>query len=58
MQEAEPDASMQIASLIQQSQDQTMQMIAMLAESMQQQTQAMTRPRTATLSDGRQIVVN
>lgn len=53
-----PDASMQIASMIQQSQDQTMQMIAMLAESMQQQTQAMTRPRTATLSDGRQIVVN
>lgn len=57
-QEEAPDASMQIAELIQQSQDQTMQMIAMLAESMQQQTQAMTRPRTATLSDGRMITVN
>lgn len=52
------DSTAQIAALIQQSNEQTIQAIAAIAESMQMQTQALTRPRTATMPDGRQITVN
>ena len=53
--QSDPDNNAATLALIQQSHEATMQAVGSIIAALQQQTEALNRPKVATLSDGRQI---